>query len=236
MRLAFFNAIVITAGLASSALAQTAAPSATPAPPPPPAAPPAAAPAAPATPDASAPAAAAPATAAPAAPAAPEPPPPPPPPPPPTDPVAIAELNVLEKVCVPATAGGDWNALTKALGMKKSSQDGSWTLKGQNYSFKVNAPGSNPNQCIVDIIQPVNPDAPLVVALHNWATYGHGYTLLRNDKNTLTGQELTTRSWENNADGKAYALVFTTTRKPDGTPLKGSSDVSQMIYSETKVP
>jgi len=142
---------------------------------------------------------------------------------------------VLEKVCVPATEGGDWNALTKAMGMKKSSSDGSWTLKGQGYSFKVNAPGSNPNQCIVDILHPVNPDAPLVVALHNWATYGHGYSLLRNDKNVSNGVEFTTRSWENSVDGKGYALVFSTTRKADGSPMKGSSDTSQMIYSETKV-
>jgi hypothetical protein len=141
---------------------------------------------------------------------------------------------VLEKMCIPAASGGDWNALAKANGFKKSGE--AWVLKGPTAQFKVNPPGSNPNSCIVDIVHPVDPAAPVIVALHNWATYGHGYTLYQNGKNVAGGAEFTIRSWENTEDGKAYALVFTTTRKADGSPSKGTQDTSQMIFSVKPAP
>ena len=87
------------------------------------------------------------------------------------------------------------------------------------------------------MIHPVDleaPAAPIIVALHNWAAVEHGWSLYRNDKNVDAGQEFTTRSWEHGADGKNEALVFTTMRKPDGTPSQGNADTSQMIYSVTK--
>ena len=112
-------------------------------------------------------------------------------------------------------------------------------LKQAGYQFTAQAPGSNPNQCHIDLVHAIDPEAPakpLVVALHNWAVFGHGWSLYRNDKNVSDGQEFTTRSWEHSADGKSEALVLTTLRKADGTPTKASADTSMMIYSVTKTP
>jgi hypothetical protein len=202
-----------------------------PAPAPPAPAPPAAAPPAPATP---APAPGPEATPA-APPAAEAPPAPPPPPAAPTDPAAIAVLSVLENVCIPAANGGDLAKLAKANGYRKSGDN--YVYRQAGFQFTILAPGSNPTQCHVDLVHPVYPQAPaapLTVALHNWAAVSHGWTLYRNDKNVDGGQEFTTRSWEHSADGKNEALVLTTIRKADGTPMRGNTDTSMMIYSVTK--
>ena len=81
--------------------------------------------------------------------------------------------------------------------------------------------------------RPEAPAKPSVVALHNWAAFGHGYSLYRNDKNTQTGQEITTRSWELTENGKSKALVLTTYRKGDGSPALGNRETSTMLYSES---
>ena len=171
--------------------------------------------------------------------AAPTPPPPPPPPPAPpaapTDPAAIALQSVLETVCIPAANGGDLAKLAKAAGYRKFGDN--YVYKHANFQFTIQAPGSNPTQCHVDLVHPVYPQAPaapLVVALHNWAAVSRGWTLYRNDKNVDSGQEFTTRSWEHSADGKNEALVLITVRKADGSPVRGNVDTSTMIYSVTK--
>jgi hypothetical protein len=231
MRLALASLIALS-GLASAALAQTEVPAAPAAPatampaPPPPAASPAAPPSATDTMPATAPEAA-PAPAAPATPPA-----PPPPPAAPTDPAAIGVLGVLENLCMPLADGGDINKLTKAAGFRKSGDN--WVLKQKTYQLTLIPPGSNPNQCHIDIVHPVDPAAPIVVALHNWAAVSNGWTLYRNDKNVDAGQEFTTRYWENDVNGKHMALVFTTIRKADGTPSRGAADTSEMLYSATK--
>jgi len=222
MRLALVSLIALS-GLASAAMAQTDAPAA---PAPPAAAMPA--PAAPTTPDVTpAPAPSAPEAAAPVAPPA-----PPAPPPAPTDPVALGVLGALQNLCMPLADGGDINKLTKAAGFRKSGD--SWVLKQKTYQLTLIPPGANPNQCHIDIIHPVDPAAPVVVALHNWAAVSNGWTLYRNDKNVASGQEFTTRSWENDVGGKHLALVFTTIRKADGTPSRSGADTSEMLYSVTK--
>ena len=254
MRLALASLIALT-GFAPAALAQTEAPTAAAAPPAmtaPPAMAPPTPPSAP-TPAPTSPAPTSPAMAPPvspsatapgptpppapeAAPAAPEAPPAPPPPPPaPTDPAAIGVVSALETICMPLVDGGDINKLTKAAGFRRSGDN--WVMKQKTYTLTLIPPGSNPNQCHVDIIHPVDPEAPakpIVVALHNWAAVTRGWTLYRNDKNVETGREFTTRSWENDADGKHSALVLTTIRKADGSPSRGGADTSQMIYSATK--
>ncbi len=200
----------------------TAAPAAaatTPPATPTPAAPPPATAAAPAAPPAAAPETPAPAPEAP--PAA------------PTDPVAIALLDTLQSVCVPAVKGGNLASLTKTAGYRKTGDN--FVYKGKGFQLTVESPGSNPNQCHVDIIHPADPAAPaqtMVIALHNWAAIDRDYSLYRNDKNVSGSVEYTTRSWEHTADGKHQALVITTMRKADGSPAKGASDTSQMIFSE----
>ena len=206
--------LIAAVGVAPLAVAQT----------PPPAAP-AAAPAQ--TPAPTPPAAAAPAPEAPPA--------PPPPPAPPTDPAAIAMLSTLDNVCVPALAGGDLSKLAKAGGYHKSGEN--YVLHGRGFQFTILAPGSNPDQCHIDMTHPVDPEAPakpIVVALHNWAAVTRGWSLYRNDKNVSGNQELTTRSWEHDETGKHEALVITTYRHADGTPMQHSNETSTVIYSFDK--
>ena len=232
MRLALASLIVL-GGFAQAASAQDA-----------PSTPPAAAPApmaAPATPVTAAPTAPAPATPTPAtpapAPAEATPAAPPVRPPPPTDPVAIAVLSTLDTVCVPAVEGGDLNKLTKTAGYRKSS-DGSYVMKGKGFQLTIEPPGSNPNQCHLDVVHPVYQEgtaAPIVVALNTWAGFDRGYSLYRNDKSPAgSPQELTTRSWEHDDGPKHEALVITTFRKADGSPAKGGADTSTVIYGVTK--
>ena len=246
--------LIALAGLAPVAIAQTPAPI--------PAAPPATAPPAasepaamPATPPAVAPPVTAPIVAPPPAPTTPAPvaaapaatpapapaavveapPPPPPPPPAPTDPTAIALLSTLENVCIPAAHGGNMASLTKAAGFKKNNEN--FVLKRPSFQFTVMAPGSNPTQCRVEIVHPVDPagpGAPLILALHNWSAVSRGWDLYRNDISDAGGQQLTTRSWEHTADGSAEALVLTTFRKPDGAPTQKAADTSTLFYSVTK--
>ncbi len=252
MRLALVSLFAI-AGFATTAQAQMPAPAPDPAAAQPPAVQPT--PVQPmAAPAASAPMDAAPVTAAPtpapepsAAPPPPPPapppvvaeapPPPPPPPPAPTDPAAIAVMNVLENVCMPAVTGGNLEKIAKSAGYRKSGDN--FVLKQPGFQFTVLAPGFNPTQCHVDLVHPIDPEAPakpLVIALHNWAVLTHGWTLYRNDKNVSAGQEFTTRSWEHTADGKNEAIVITTMRKADGTPAQKNADTSTLLYSVTKTP
>jgi hypothetical protein len=179
-----------------------------------------------------------PAPMAPAAPAAVETPPAPPTPPPaPTDPVAIGLLNALEQVCIPAANGGNLAQIAKAAGYKKAGDN--FVYKQPTYQFTVLAPGSNPTQCHIDVVHPIDPDAPakpMVVALHNWAAISRGWNLYRNDKNVEAGQEFTTRSWEHHGDGKNEALVITTVRKADGAPSLKNADTSMVIYNVSKAP
>ena len=170
------------------------------------------------------------------APAAPEAPPAPPPPPaPPTDPAAIGVLAALDNVCVPLVDGGDVGKLAKANGFRKSND--AWVTKQKTYQITLQPQGSNPDQCHLDIISPVDPEAPakpIVLALHDWAAVTRSWSLYRNDKTVQNNQEFTTRSWEHDEPGKHQALVLTTIRKPDGTPMKGANDTTQLIYSSTK--
>ena len=235
MRLALVSLIAIASATAP-AFAQTESPSGSPSQPMPM---PASAPPA-ATPGATAPAATAtpaPASAPGATPAMPEAPAPPPPPPaPPTDPAAIALLNTLQTVCVPAANGGDLAKLAKTAGFRTNNDN--FVLKRPGYQFTILAPGSNPNQCHIDVIHPVDPEAPgkpIVEALHNWAVFGNGWSLYRNDKNVSGNQELTTRSWEHDAGAKHEALVIITFRHADGTPSQRLADTSAVIYSVTPI-
>ncbi|MEO8811504.1 MAG: hypothetical protein ABI376_01150 [Caulobacteraceae bacterium] len=157
------------------------------------------------------------------------------PPAPPTDPASIALLDTLERVCIPAANGGNLAQAAKAAGYRKNGEN--YALKQKTFQLTVTAPGSNPTQCHVYIVAPVDPEAPakpMAVALHDWAAISRGWDLYRNDKSVIGAQEFTTRSWEHDSEGKHEALVLTTIRKADGTPSKSNADTSEMIYSVTK--
>jgi len=133
--------------------------------------------------------------------------------------------------------GGNLAQLAKTAGFRKSGDN--YVNKQRTYQLTVLALGSNPHQCHVDIVHPVDPEAPakpIVIALHDWAAVTRGFSLYRNDKNVLGSQEFTTRSWENDENGQHQALVLTTIRKADGTPSKGGADTSEMIYSVSPTP
>jgi hypothetical protein len=254
MRIPLVSLIALAAAASASAQPASAPapapaeppPAAAPAQPPaaaPPAAPPAAAPAgapssqAPAAPaDAQGPAAAAGAPGAPATEAA-QPPAPPPPPAPPTDPTAVALLNILQQVCIPAANGGNFVQLVKTAGLRKQGDQG-WALKTKDFTLLVANPGSNPDQCRVDITHPADldsPGRPIIIALNDWAGVTNGWSLYRNDKSVQGDLQFTTRSWQLDWNGKEQSLVFTTKRKPDGSPLHPNADESEMIYGVAKI-
>ena len=144
-------------------------------------------------------------------------------------------LDTLQNVCVPAVEGGNLDKLAKADGYRRSGDN--YVLNRKDFKFTLLAPGSNPTQCHVDLVHPIDPvapAAPIVVALHNWAAVERGWDLYRNDKNVEGSQQLTTRSWEHDDPGKHEAMFITTYRHPDGSPMNRSSDTSTMVYSETK--
>jgi hypothetical protein len=150
--------------------------------------------------------------------------------------VAIAVLGVLQSVCIPAANGGDLATLAKAAGYRKNDND-DWVLRNHDFNLKIENPGSNPNQCHVDVVHPADmeaPGRPIIVALHEWAAVSNGWSLYRNDKSIQDGVEYTTRSWTHDAGGKTESLVFTTQRKADGTPLQRNADQSQLIYAVVK--
>jgi len=231
MRLALVSLMALAASANAFAQPAPAPPPAAEAPPPAPATTTAPAPdAATAQP----PAATAPAPAASEAP--PAPPAPPPPPAPPTDPAAIAVLDTLQKVCIPSANGGNLAQLAKAQGMRKTN-DGGWSLKQKDFTLTIENPGSNPSQCHVIVTHPADlesPGRPIIIALNDWAGVTNGWSLYRNDKNVQEGVQFTTRSWQLDWNGTEQSLVFTTKRKPDGTPLHQNTDESELIYGVMK--
>lgn len=144
---------------------------------------------------------------------------------------------MLQHICIPAANGGNLPQLAKAAGFRKNN-DNNWTIKTRDYAIVVEDPGSNPNQCHVDVTHPLDmesPGRPIIIALNDWVGIEGGWTLYRNDKNVQGAMQYTTRSWQHVTDSKEEDLVFVTMRKPDGTPLKSGVDTSQMVYSVSKV-
>jgi hypothetical protein len=129
-------------------------------------------------------------------------------------------------------------AIAKSYGLRKQGDIG-WSTKQKDFTLTVENPGSNPTQCHVDVTHPADleaPGRPIIVAFNDWAAVEHGWSLYRNDKNVQGDTQFTTRSWQLDWNGQEQSLVFTTMRKPDGTPMKGNTDTSQMIYGVLKLP
>jgi hypothetical protein len=112
-------------------------------------------------------------------------------------------------------------------------------LKQKDFTLVVANPSpTNPGQCHVEVTHPADldsPGRPIIVALNDWAGVTNGWTLYRNDKNVQDGVQFITRSWQLDWNGKEQSLVFTTKRKPDGTPLHTNADESEMIYGVAKI-
>lgn len=234
MRLALVSLIALGA-VASTAVAQeqTAAPA--------PAAAPAQAPAAQAAPaDQAAPAAApadqaAPAVAAPAAEAAPaETYTAPVRGPKTTDPVTLKLLDVLDRVCKPQVAGGDFAQLVKDYGFKKKKEQ--WILDlGKPFNITLENPGSNKNICTVTIDYAQTPEQAQELAngLHDWATWENSpqLRLIRNDQTVGSDFRRFTVSWDDNWAGGHAGLVYVRLKKLDESSVGKNFERAQILYS-----
>jgi hypothetical protein len=142
----------------------------------------------------------------------------------------------LKDVCIPSANGGNLAQLAKADGFRKNS-DGTWNQRQKEFTLTIANPGSNPTQCHVTVTHPADlesPGRPIIVALNDWAGVTNGWSLYRNDKNVQGALQFTTRSWQLDWNGTEQSLVFTTKRKPDGTPLHQNTDESELIYGVVK--
>lgn len=244
--------LLLAAGLATAALAQTpAAPANTAAPAPatattaPPAttttAPPAAAPAAaqPGAPATTAPGAAPAPAATPGAPEA-------------TAPAAQAEapptlpttgngaaiIQVLEKVCVPLVRGGNLDQLAAQLpGARKNRRDGTWSWPlggGRDYNVILQPQGVNKDVCLADVHYPIGGDEEIVKAVNVWSFLHKPELILQANYVAVDpdGVKRVRKSWEHLESASSTAVNFTTWRKPDDSPLNRNYDTGQLFYQE----
>lgn len=240
MRLALASLIVLGAvSTAAVAQEQTTAPATTPAPAPAaaPASPDQTAPApadqaAPASPDQAAPAVAAPAAgAAPAetytAPVR---------GPRTTDPLSVRLMDVLDRVCKPSVAGGDFAQLVKDYGFKKKKEQWVFALE-KPYNITLDNPGSNKNVCTITIDYAQTPEQAqeLANALHDYATWENSpqLRLIRNDQTVGSDFRRFTVSWDDAWAGGHAGLVFMRLKKTDETSVGKNFERAQILYSTT---
>jgi hypothetical protein len=157
-------------------------------------------------------------------------------PPPSTDPFSLQLLSIMDRVCKPAVAGGDFPALAKAAGMKKKKEQ--WIADaGKPYQIAIDNPGSNKNVCTVTIqyAQSVDQAQALATALHDWATWENKpqLRLIRNDQTIGADYKRFTVSWDDAwADGHA-GLVYMRLKKLDDSSVGKNFEQAQVLYSTT---
>lgn len=230
MRLALVSLIALGAVSTTAVAQETTAPAPAAAPAPAPAAAPAPAQTAPAAPaDQAAPPVAAPAAGAPAetytAPVR---------GPKTTDPVTLRLLDVLDKVCKPQVAGGDFAQLVKDYGLKKKKEQ--WVLDlGKPYNITLDNPGSNKNVCTVTIDYAQTPEQAQELAngLHDWATWENSpqLRLIRNDQTVGSDYRRFTVSWDDAWAGGHAGLVYMRLKKLDETSVGKNFERAQILYS-----
>jgi hypothetical protein len=230
MRLALVSLIALGAVSTTAVAQETTAPAPAAAPAPAPAAAPAPAQTAPAAPaDQAAPPIAAPAAGAPAetytAPVR---------GPKTTDPVTLRLLDVLDKVCKPQVAGGDFAQLVKDYGLKKKKEQ--WVLDlGKPYNITLDNPGSNKNVCTVTIDYAQTPEQAQELAngLHDWATWENSpqLRLIRNDQTVGSDYRRFTVSWDDAWAGGHAGLVYMRLKKLDETSVGKNFERAQILYS-----
>lgn len=209
MRTAFAT-LILAAGLATAAQAQTP----------------------PADAAAAAPAAPAPAAAAPAEPA-------PPPPARPTTGDGAVILSVLETICEPAVRGQSLDDIAKAKGMKRNRRDGSWTMPlggDKNYTVTVLPQGSNKDVCMAEVHYAIGQEAPIVDALNIWSFLHQPQLILQANYVNVDpdGIKRVRKSWEHFTTNSSIGVNFSTMRKPDDTPLARGYDTGMLFYQERK--
>jgi hypothetical protein len=226
--------LILTAVVASAAQAQTpAAPAPAPAPTTEPA------PAAPSTTAAptTSPPAAAPTTATPdttAAPAAGE-----PPPTLPTTGDGAVLLNLVEKVCVPLVRGGKLDDLAKANGFKLNRRDGTWTMPlggDKAYTVMLFPTGVNKDVCRAEVHYAIGGEKPIVSAFNVWSFLHQPELILQANYVSVNadGVKRVQKSWEHLDATSSTAVNFTTSTKPDDSPLNTKFATGEVFYQERK--
>lgn len=151
-----------------------------------------------------------------------------------TDPVTLKLLDVLDKVCKPQVAGGDFAQLVKDYGFKKKKEQ--WVLDlGKPYNITLDNPGSNKNICTVTIDYAQTPEQAQELAngLHDWATWENSpqLRLIRNDQTVGSDFRRFTVSWDDAwANGHA-GLVYVRLKKLDETSVGKNFERAQILYS-----
>lgn len=225
MRLVAITSLIVAAGLAGTAAAQTPptteqGQAAT------------AAPAAPAPPPAGSTASP---TAAPAPAAAPG----EPPPSLPTGGDGAAVISALDKVCKPLVQGGNFDQLATAAGFKKNRRDGSYSqlMGAKPYQIVISNPGSNKDVCSLTVNYAIGQERPIVTGLNVWAFLQNPQLVMqRNDFVTgADGVKRITLSWEYYTDAVSNGLVLVQQKRADDTPLNKGYDLATVLYSERKL-
>ena len=231
--------LILSAGVATAALAQTPAPAPAPAPMAPPAA---------TTPPAAPAPMAAPAAPPPATPMAPAdgataPPPAAEPPPPekvyavPTDGQVGQLISIINTICVPMVHDGvDIKKLaTPAAGWKYNRREDTYTatLGAKPYTVTLYSPGSNKNVCRMGVAYTTGEEKPIIVGFNIFSLL-HKPELeqQRNDFVPATDFKRITNSWEYFTDHQSIGLVFLQLKKPDGSEINPGWSTGEVLYSE----
>lgn len=207
--------LILVAGLAGAAHAQTPAPAA------PTASPPAPAPA----PVAPAPVAEAPAEPAPTL---------------PTSGDGAQILQAIEKVCIPAVRGQGLDAAAKAAGLKANRRDSTWTMplaSGRDYAIIFQPQYSQTNVCRAEVHYALDQDKPIIAAINVWAFLQDPKLVLQANYVNVDadGVKRIRKSWEHvETSGASRAVNFSIQRQPDGSPLNGKFDTGMLFYQERK--
>lgn len=151
-----------------------------------------------------------------------------------TDPVTLKLLDVLDKVCKPQVAGGDFTQLVKDYGLKKKKEQ--WVLDlGKPYNITLDNPGSNKNICTVTIDYAQSPEQAQELAngLHDWATWENSpqLRLIRNDQTVGSDFRRFTVSWDDNWAGGRAGLVYVRLKKLDESSVGKNFERAQILYS-----
>jgi hypothetical protein len=153
-----------------------------------------------------------------------------------TDPLSVRLMDVLDKVCKPSVAGGDFAQLVKDYGFKKKKEQWVFALE-KPYNITLDNPGSNKNVCTITIDYAQTPEQAqeLANALHDYATWENSpqLRLIRNDQTVGSDFRRFTVSWDDAWAGGHAGLVFMRLKKTDETSVGKNFERAQILYSTT---
>ena len=153
-----------------------------------------------------------------------------------TDPLSVRLIDVLDKVCKPSVAGGDFAQLVKDYGFKKKKEQWVFALE-KPYNITLDNPGSNKNVCTITIDYSQTPEQAqeLANALHDYATWENSpqLRLIRNDQTVASDYRRFTVSWDDAWAGGHAGLVFMRLKKTDETSVGKNFERAQILYSTT---